>query len=293
MNCISYYPGCTLKTKARHFEEPAVEALERLGWEVRELPRWNCCGASYSLPEDDLIHQVAPVRNLVRTVEQGSTRLLTLCAFCFHTLKRAELILRTDHEKKETINSFMDEEPDYEGGVDVVHLLELLRDDIGWEAVAAAVKKPLSGLSAAAYYGCTLVRPRTVAIDDVENPTVMQTLLKTVGCTVVPFPLATECCGAFQSVGNPDAAADAAWSILEAARRRGADMLVLACPLCEYNLGSRRDAVVSRHPDFAGLPVVYFTQLLALALGVEPERCGIAALDSDAQALLRLKGVLP
>jgi heterodisulfide reductase subunit B2 len=128
---IGYYPGCTLKTKAKNLEDAALAALEALGIEVTELERWNCCGAVYSLADDDLIHHVAAVRDLVRAQEQGYDKVVTLCSQCYNVLARANLMMREDEEKRDTINRFMDEEPDYRGEVEVVHFLGILRDDIG------------------------------------------------------------------------------------------------------------------------------------------------------------------
>ena len=128
---ISYYPGCTLKTTAKNFEDSAIAALMRLGVELTELPRWNCCGTVYSLASDDLIHKLAPIRNLIRVKEQKQSRVLTLCAMCYNTLKRANIFIREDSESRDKMNDFMyREEIDYEGDVEVLHLLEFLRDEI-------------------------------------------------------------------------------------------------------------------------------------------------------------------
>jgi len=118
---ISYYPGCTLKTKARNLDRAAIVSLEALGIEVEEIDRWNCCGAVYSLTADDLIHMVGPVRNLIRAKEQGADRLVTLCSMCYNTLARANRLMREDAVKRDTINRFMDDEIDYSGEVEVVH----------------------------------------------------------------------------------------------------------------------------------------------------------------------------
>ena len=192
-----------MKTKARNLEDPAIASMEVLGVKLEEITRWNCCGAVYSLADDDLIHQVAPVRNLIRVKEQGKSEVVTLCSFCLNTLKRANLLMKEDAEKRNTLNSFMDEEIDYSGEVKVVHLLEVLRDEIGWEALAQKVKLPLQGLKIAPYYGCTLLRPREVAIDSVEKPSILQKLLEALGATPVDFPHATTCCGSYQIVSNP------------------------------------------------------------------------------------------
>jgi heterodisulfide reductase subunit B len=289
---LAYYPGCTLKTKARNLEEPAVASMEVLGFKLDEVPRWNCCGAVYSLADDDLIHQVAPVRNLIRVKKQGKAKLVTLCAFCLNTLKRANLLMKEDAEKRNTLNSFIDEGVDYSGEVEVVHLLEVLRDDIGWEALSQKVKLPLRELKAAPYYGCTLLRPREVAIDSVENPIILGEFLKALGASPVDFPESTRCCGSYQIIGSPDDISEYTRVIIDSALRQGAEALVLTCPLCDYNLGQGQQELLKKHSEFKGIPLVYFTQLLALALGLGPQVCHFELNHSSPESLLREKNLL-
>ena len=184
---ISYYPGCTLKTKAKNLEEAAVASMAALGVDFEELPRWNCCGAVHSLADDDLIHQVAPVRDLVRAMDQGSDKVVTLCSMCYNTLARANLLMRNDEVKRKTINDFMNEETDYHGEVEVLHFLNFLRDAVGWDKLRQAVKVPLNGMRVAPYYGCTLVRPRDVAMEPPGGPQVFTEFLEALGATVVPI----------------------------------------------------------------------------------------------------------
>lgn len=289
---LSYYPGCTLKTKAKGLEDSAIAAMDALDVKLVEIERWNCCGTVYSLAEDDLAHHLAPVRNLIRVKEQGGDRVSTMCSFCYHTLKRANLLMRNDGEKRKTLNDFMEEETDYSGEVEVVHLLEVLRDEIGWENIAARVKVPLKGLKVAPYYGCTLLRPQAVAIDEVERPVIMQQFLEALGAEAVDFPYATECCGSFQIVGNPDAITQRSWEILSSAMRRGAEALVLTCPLCHFNLGKRQSELMQRHSDFNGMPLFYFTQLLAVSLGVDPEVCHFELDYGSPLSLLKSKNLV-
>jgi heterodisulfide reductase subunit B len=289
---LAYYPGCTLKTKARNLEEPAIASLEVLGLKLEEIPRWNCCGAVYSLAEDDLIHQVAPVRNLIRVKEQGKNELATLCAFCFNTLKRANLLMKENAEKRNTLNSFMDEEIDYSGEVKVVHLLEVLRDEIGWGTLAQKVKLPLRELKVAPYYGCTLLRPREVAIDSVENPTILREFLKVLGASPVDFPESTRCCGSYQIISDPGTISAYVWNILSSALSHGAEALVLSCPLCDYNLGQGQKELMKKHSEFKGMPLFYFTQLLALALGLDPQVCHFELNYGSPESLLREKDLL-
>lgn len=285
---LSYYPGCTLKTKARHLETAALAALERLGVEAEELPRWNCCGAVYSLADDDLIHQLAPVRNLIRAKERDSDAVVTLCSQCYNTLARANRLVREDEVKRKTLNDFMVEEPDYHGEVEVLHLLAYLRDEVGWDRIRENVRVPLAGLKVAPFYGCTLIRPEEVDIRG-PSPELYQDFLRALGAEPVPFGASEECCGSYQVVANLEAETARAAGVLRSATGAGAEAMVLSCPLCDYNLGTRQAAIQAAHPEVQTLPTFYFSQLLALALGVDPEACDLERNGAEALALLRQK----
>jgi heterodisulfide reductase subunit B len=289
---LSYYPGCTLKTKAKNLELSALACLDALGIEYEELPRWNCCGAVYSLSDDDLIHMIAPVRDLIRAKEQGSDTVMTLCAMCYNTLARANDLMKNDEEKRKTINDFMDEEPDYAGEVRVVHFLDFLRDDYGWDKLKEKVTAPLNGMKVAPYYGCTLLRPREVALDLPDNPTLFADFMQTIGVEIIDFPSANTCCGSYQVLGNPDAALKVSYDILSDAASREADALVLACPLCDYNLGRRQDAMLEKYEGAKEVPIFYFTQLLAVALGVDPEVCHFELNRQSSIELLKTKNLI-
>lgn len=288
---LSYYPGCTLKTKATELEDSAIKAMAALDIELEELPRWNCCGTVYSFADDDLMHHIASVRNLVRVQEKGQDKVVTLCAFCYNTLKRVNLLMQNDADKLHTINTFMDEEPDYEGNVKVIHLLEVLRDDIGWDEIARRVKLSLKDLKVAAYYGCTLHRPEEAAIESPRNRTVLPELLQTIGATAITFPKADTCCGSYQVVANPEVVRHRTREIVDSARENGAEMIAVSCPLCECNLRQKQKEL-QQLENYEGLPIVYFTQLLALALGVDPslELCAKDTLSP--RPLLESKGLL-
>ena len=269
---VTYYPGCTLKANAKNFEDSALYALEQLDIDVEELPRWNCCGTVYSLATDDLIHHMAPIRNLIRVKESGSNRVMTLCAMCYNTLKRANKRMKDDPESLEKINQVMyKEEINYEGDVEVYHLLELLRDEIQFNNLAQKVTKPLKNLKVACYYGCMLVRPREVGIDDPENPAVMEDFVRALGGEPIDFPYKTECCGSYQTVDKTDMVAERTNQIINSAKDRGADVIISSCPLCVFNLDHRQKQTVQIYQDFEGLPILYFTQLLAIALNCPEE----------------------
>lgn len=289
---LSYLPGCTLKTKAQDLDKSTVAAMKALNVELEELPRWNCCGAVYSFADDDLMHQIAPVRNLIRTQEQGADKLVTVCSFCYNTLKRANSLVQSDAEKLETLNTFMDEEPDYTADVRVVHLLEVLRDDVGFEEIANRVTVPLQDLKVAAYYGCTLHRPTEAAIEPPHRRTILPDLLRTLGAAPIEFPDSDTCCGSYQIVANPGIALNRARDILTSAKASGAEMLAVSCPLCECNL-RQMQRELSERGGFEELPIIYFTQLLALALGLDLEIHTCESIVADPRPILERKGLLP
>lgn len=290
---ISYYPGCTLKSNAKNFEESTFCSLKKLGVEVQELPRWNCCGTVFSLATDDLIHHVAPIRNLLRVKESHSDRVMTLCAMCYNTLKRANERVKSDPESLDKINRFMYRENiEYNGDVKIFHLLELLRDEIKFENVTSKVVKPLKNFKIANYYGCMLVRPKEVGLDDVENPTVLEDLIAALGGEPVDFPYKTECCAAYQTVDKPEIVADRTYHILTSAQNQGAEIVSVSCPLCAFNLDHRQKLTVQKHPEFKNIPILYFTQVMAMALGCSEEDLRLDLHYIDPKPILKDKGLL-
>ncbi len=290
---VSYYPGCTLKSNAKNFEDSTLCALRELGVEVKELARWNCCGTVYSLATDDLMRHLASVRNLIRVKEEQADSVMTLCAMCYNTLKRVNERIKADPESLEKIHKFMDEEKiAYQGDVKVRHLLELLREDVRWETIGGKVSKPLRNLKVASYYGCLLVRPKEIGLDDMENPTILDDLMSVIGAEAVDFPYKTECCGAYQTVDKPETVADRTFQIVSSAERRGAEVISVSCPLCAFNLDHRQKDTAEKYSGFKKIPVLYFTQLLAIALG-----CGEKDLRFDLhyvspKPLLKQKGLI-
>ncbi len=293
MTRIAYYPGCTLKNTAKNFEISALAVAQKLGYEFVELPNWNCCGTVYSLASDDLMHQLAPIRNLLRTEEAGFDRVVTLCSMCYNTLKRANLRVQRDPESLEKLNDFMYlEKVRYSGNVKVLHFLELLRDEIGLSRIKENVVKPLTGMKFASYYGCLLVRPPEAAMDEVENPQFMNELVKALGGEYVDFPFSTECCGSYNTVANKKMVLNRTYEIVKLARLQGADAIILSCPLCHFNLEARQKDVKELYPDFNPMPVLYFTQLMAVAFGLNEETYGFELNTIDPRPIFTEKGVL-
>ncbi len=286
MKSFAYYPGCTLKTTGKAFEQSAFAIAKVLDIQMREIERWNCCGTVFSLTTDDTMHHIATIRNMIRVEEMGESEVLVLCSMCYNTLKRANNYISTDPVKLAELNDFMyKEELKYSGKVKVRHLLEILRDDVGWDGLREKVTNPLEDIKVASYYGCALVRPQGAGVDNLEDPSVMEDLVRALGAKPVNWPSRLECCGSYQTLANKDLVLERTEHIVSSARESGADLIILSCPLCEFNIGTRQAEVAERSYGFKGLPVLYFTQLMGLAMGIDPDDLGI----TDERVLARLK----
>ncbi len=266
-----YYPGCTLSTQARAYDRSGRAVAAALGIGLQELAEWQCCGATFPLTIDDSMALIAPTRVLCQAQDSGE-RVVTLCAVCFHVLRRCQVLLADDAQMLERINWFI--EQDYRGELHVAHLLEVLRDDLGWDAVGSRVSRPLDGLRVAPYYGCLLLRPREeIGLDDPEDPSILHDLIRVVGADPVDFPYAIECCGSYLTAKEPRVSERLSREIVASAQESGADLLITACPLCQFNLDyPQREAHAAAAGD--GLPVIYFTQLLAVAFGLPRDTWG-------------------
>lgn len=285
-----YFPGCTLYTKAKNFDQTARNCSILLGFELKEMNNWTCCGATFPLATDNIMALLPPSRILAKARQQGDT-LTTLCAICFNVIKRTNRLIKTDQEKREKINNFI--EMDYQGDLRILHYLEILKKEIGFSRLKEKIKKPLDGLKAAAYYGCMLIRPyEEMEFDDKEKPTIFEEYLSTLGVEPVEFPYKTECCGSFQSVGSPDVATECAYKILISAIKRGAEAIVSTCPMCTFNIDHKQSDIKKKYLDFKSIPVFYFTQLLGIAMGFGIETLGFEQNEVDPIPLLKVKGLI-
>ena len=288
---LLYYPGCTLKTSAKNLEKSAFCIAEALGHEMVEMEDWTCCGVVSSLTDDDLMHHLAPLRNLVHAEDEGEEKIITLCDMCCNTLKQTNLRVKEKPDDLETLNSFMDRENDYKGTVKVLHFLEFLRDEVGFDTIKKMVKNPLKGMKIMPYYGCMLLRPREVAIDDAEEPTIMNDLLIALGAEVIDNPFKIECCGSYHTIEEKKLVSDRAYRITKFATDRGADAIMLSCPLCRFNLDVRGKEAEKLYKNYKQVPVYYYSQLIAVALGLDPKYCGFGDHAVDPILLLKKKGV--
>ena len=257
---IAYYPGCTLKNKAKKLDVYARRSAEALGFELNEIENWQCCGGAYSSAKDEIATKLPAVRALKNGYENGG-RVITVCSACYNVLAQTnnEFSVNADFDMR--VNNYLGADGEYHGEGGVIHYLELLRDEIGFDELKRKVVNPLSGKKVAAYYGCLLLRPSAVLkFDDPENPKIMEDFIRALGAEPVIYPLRNECCGGYITLEDKQAAKKRSTAVASSAKDAGADFMITACPLCLYNLTKNAET---------DIPIMYFTEMLAEALGVK------------------------
>jgi heterodisulfide reductase subunit B len=254
----SYYPGCSLESMAKEYDHSVRAAARMLGVDLVELEDWSCCGASSGHCTNRQLSLALPARNLALAEKEGRD-VAVACAACFLRFRQTNHDLRADSTLRQETEKVIGEA--YQGKVDVRHLLDIFVREVGLEEIKRRVQRPLEGLKLVSYYGCYLVRPPEVTqFDDPENPTIMDDLLSALGAESLDWSHKVECCGGNHMLSRPDIVVRLVGDICQAAAEAGASAIVTACPLCEANLDTRQEAK---------LPIFYFSELLALALGAE------------------------
>jgi heterodisulfide reductase subunit B len=265
-NEIGYYPGCSLHSMAAEFDRSTRAVLEALDVHPVEPEGWVCCGSTPAHRVDERLATRLPLESLVLYEQEGLDEVALPCAACFNRFRAASRHLREDRALKESLEREIG--ITYHDGVEVMSLLDLIDRRVGPEGVHARVTQPLAGLRVACYYGCLLTRPPAVTgSEDAEYPMAMDRLVQALGGEPVPWDAKVTCCGASLALTNLDIVVAMSRSILENARARGADVLAVACPLCHSNLDTRQNKMDLEEP----MPVLYFTQLMALAFGLSAE----------------------
>ena len=255
---VRYFPGCTLKTKAKELDVQARKVAEALGVTMEEIKDWQCCGGAFTTSMDEIATKLSSVRALKEANEKGQP-LVTVCSACHNVIKQTNDAMKNNEYFSFRANNYMNE-GEYHGEAEVLHYLELLRDKVGFDKLKEKVVNPLAGKKVAAYYGCLLLRPsKVMAMDDPENPTIMEDMIKAIGAEPVVYAYRNECCGGYIALEDKESAKAKSQKVTENAKEKGADVIVTACPLCLYNLKKNGTDV----------PVVYFTELLAEALGIK------------------------
>lgn len=285
-----YYPGCSLLASAAEYDRSARAVLGALGVELAELDDWVCCGATPAHATSHLLSLALPAISLAAAESQGLD-VLTCCSACFSRLKQANHELRHSPELLAQVNEIIEES--YEVKPRVLHIVEVLAREIGPEAIKEKTTRPLEGLKVASYYGCLLTRlPKELRLDSVEYPTALDALMEAAGAEVVDWPSKTECCGAVLTLARKDTVVRLSGELVQTARDCGADVLAVACPLCQANLDMYQSDAEAALGQRLGVPVLYLTQLLGLALGIEAERLCLEKVIVDPLPLLVERGLL-
>jgi heterodisulfide reductase subunit B2 len=268
-----YFPGCSLQGTGKAYDESVRAVFRALDIELEELEDWNCCGATAYMAIDEVQAFALAGRNLA-IAERQPEDLMAPCSACYLVLNKTQRYMQEYPQIRARLEKgFKAAGLTCKGTKKVRHPLDILVNDVGIEAIARRVVKPLRGLRVAPYYGCQIVRPYAT-FDDVHNPETMDKLLRAVGAEVVDYPLKTRCCGGSQKGTLPEVGLSLIHILLKEAARRGANLIATICPLCQFNLDGFQDKIASRYGKVS-MPVVYFTQLMGLALGASASELGL------------------
>lgn len=278
-----FYPGCSLEGTAGAFQKSTLAVAGALDIDLVEIPDWICCGATAAHQSDRMLALALPAQSLLKA---GGKTVVVCCAACFSRLKTTNHEISSDPAVRREVAGVVG--ADYDGLTPVKHLLEILADDIGPDAIADRVTSPLAGLKVACYYGCLLARPPEIMqFDDAENPTIMDRMLAPTGAETIDWPHKTECCGGSYSITDVDIVKSLTREVVSMAKLAGADCIATACPLCQMNLDMRQKDIEADTGEELGLPVFHFTQLLGLSLGLGAKDLGLGALVVDPGELMR------
>ncbi len=263
---IAYFPGCSLHSSAKEYNDSIKASFRVLDVELKEVPDWNCCGATAAHSLNESLAYALPTRNLALAEREGLP-LFAPCSACYHRFLLSNRKLQADEELLLEVNELIDP-LHYKGSVEVKNILEILVEDVGLKRIRQAVKKPLKGIRIVAYYGCLLTRvPHGRASDDSENPMYMDLVLEALGAEPVPWPSKMDCCGASLNLTEEEIVSRLSHHILDNAQAVRTQAIVTSCTLCQMNLDLMQSGTKPGYDHPAGLPVFYISELLALALG--------------------------
>jgi len=268
-----YYPGCSLEGTAREYDLATRALMHAVGAQLTDIPDWSCCGATAAEPIGSLIALALPARNLAIAENTDPNQdVLAPCSACYLNLKKAEMAV-ADPDVKTKINTVLQEDHlELKGNIKARHLLDILSQDVGADAIEPLVKNKLTDLKIAPYYGCQALRPYTV-FDDPEKPQSMEPLIKATGATVYPWEMGARCCGASHMNIKMELGLELSAAILRAAR--GADAIVTICPLCQINLEAYQSKISKRYKEDLHTTILYLPQLLGIAFDIPQKNLGL------------------
>jgi heterodisulfide reductase subunit B len=274
---FAYYPGCSLEYTAKPYDQSVREVFRVLGIGLREIEDWNCCGATMYMSINKLVAFSVSARNLAIAQKMGC-EVCAPCSSCYTILRKTNQYLKWDPHAKSHINEALKAANlSYDAQVNVRHPLDILVNDVGIETIAAKARYRLDGLRVACYYGCQIVRPNA-EFDDPDDPQTMDKLLAALGAEIVPFADKVRCCGGMLMTTYEEVAQNLNHNLLRCADENGAEVISTVCPLCQMNLEAYQPQINQRYGSAYKMPVVYFTQLIGLALGIEPGKLGMDSL---------------
>ena len=287
---FAYFPGCSLGSSAYDYNLSFKYVARALGIDLVEVRNWVCCGASSGHATSHLLSIALPVLSLSHAEEDGFTKLVAPCLACLSRFKAANMELEHDASLREKIHQIFDYK--YQGRVKVYHPLEVFLE-IGLEKIQERVRKKLTGLKIACYYGCVLTRPPQIAqFDNVEDPQSMDSMVRVLGATPVEWSFKTECCGVSMTLTRSDIVLKLSNDILREAKEAGANAIAVCCPLCQANLDGRQRQIEEAYKTRYGIPVIYITQLMGLAFGAFPKEVGIQKLITSPRDVLGSVGLM-
>lgn len=270
----AYYPGCSLEKTQRGYDESVREIFKALDQELVEIEDWNCCGATVYMSVKETVSLAVSSRNLALAEKMGCD-IIAPCSSCFTVLSKTNKILNEIPALHKDVNEALAEAGlNYSGKTQVRHPLDILLNDVGVNLILQKAKRSLNGLKIAPYYGCQIVRPGK-GFDDNENPVLMDKLFNKCGGNVVYFPMKVRCCGGMLMTTFEETALKLNKELLSCAVENGADCIVTTCPLCHFNLEAYQDKINQTYNTKFNIPILYFTQLLGIVLGLSEKALGI------------------
>jgi len=300
---VAYYPGCALEGTGHAYNKSTREVGKALGLELDEVKNWNCCGAMEVKNIDPKVQTYLSSRVLsIAANEMGSKVVMAPCNGCYHNLKKAEHELANDVGSRDVVDRISRKagHTTYEAGqVETIHALDWIKDGIGEEELKRRVKNSLKGLKIANYYGCMYTRPRHIfpekdqgaGTESTSQPHFMDDLLAAAGAENVDFPLKTACCGGAHVLSDSDTSTKLVLNILRAAEAAGADVIATECPTCHSGLEMHQVRAEKVLGEKTKVRMLYFTQLLGIALGLAPRKLSVHENVSDGLAVLKEKGL--
>lgn len=297
---VAYYPGCALEGTGGPYDTSTRALVAKLGLEMEYLADYNCCGAMEVKNIHPMLQTYMSARNMALAAESlGLNTVMAPCNGCYHNLKKAEYELASSDESLATVQDLAGKanDPVYKGDVRTVHLLEWLMEELGPEGIKQRMVRSLNGIKIANYYGCMYTRPRQIfpekdqgpGSESSYKPHFMDDLLEAAGAINVDFPLKTACCGGAHTLSDSDISTQLVLNLLQAAEDCGAEVIATECPTCHSGLEMHQVRAEKVFGIETRVKIIYFTQLLGLAMGLGARKLGIHENISDSIELLKAK----